>query len=240
MSDKPPEPGSLPNPPAPEPPSPDLAASLAGVVDAALGVGVSLARAVAEATALGKPMAPLPSGTPAVQAIVRYGVAALGNLAQAVMSGAQGVSGVSGARRAAPAGAARATAPGATPGTTHGTTSGATAGAARTGGPRVQAGAVLRVPLSVENPGDRPMPGLRPAVRRVCGADGADASLRLPASAVTFSPPLFDVAPHDFEKLVVQIAVPADLPPGDYGLILALGDDEPDLPMRFTVLPATR
>ena len=235
MSDKPPEPGSPPNPPAPAPPSPDLAASLAGVVDAALGVGVSLARAVAEATALGKPMAPLPSGTPAVQAIVRYGVAALGNLAQAVMSGAQGVSGMSGARRAAPAGAARATAPGATPGATPGTPP----GAARPGGPRVQAGAVLRVPLSVENPGDRPMPGLRPAVRRVCGADGADASLRLPASAVTFSPPLFDVAPHDFEKLVVQIAVPADLPPGDYGLILALGDDEPDLPMRFTVLPAT-
>lgn len=235
MSDKPPEPGSPPNPPAPAPPSPDLAASLAGVVDAALGVGVSLARAVAEATALGKPMAPLPSGTPAVQAIVRYGMAALGNLAQAVMSGAQGVSGMSGARRAAPAGAARATAPGATPGATPGTPP----GAARPGGPRVQAGAVLRVPLSVENPGDRPMPGLRPAVRRVCGADGADASLRLPASAVTFSPPLFDVAPHDFEKLVVQIAVPADLPPGDYGLILALGDDEPDLPMRFTVLPAT-
>lgn len=227
MSEKPSEPGTAPNPPAPEPPSPDLAASLAGVVDAALGVGVSLARAVAEATALGKPMAPLPSGTPAVQAIVRYGVAALGNLAQAVMSGAPGVPG---ARRAAPAGAARATAPGATPG--------ATAGAARTGVPRVQAGAVLRVPLSVENPGDRPMPGLRPAVRRVCGADGADASLRLPASAVTFSPTLFDVAPHDFEKLVVQIAVPADLPPGDYGLILALGDDEPDLPMRFIVLPA--
>ena len=235
MSEKPPAPGTTPNPPAPEPPSPDLAASLAGVVDAALGVGVSLARAVAEATALGKPMAPLPSGTPAVQAIVRYSVAALGNLAQAVMSGAQGVPGVPGARRAAPAGAARATAPGATPGATHGTT----AGAARTGAPRVQAGAVLRVPLSVENPGDRPMPGLRPAVRRVCAAGDADASLQLPASAVTFSPPLFDVAPHDFEKLVVQIAVPADLPPGDYGLILALGDDEPDLPMHFTVLPAT-
>ena len=226
MSEQPTEPGTAP-PPTPEPPAPDLAASLASVVDAALGVGVSLARAVAEATALGKPMAPLPSGTPAVQAIVRYGVAALGNLAQAVMSGAQGVPG---ARRAAPAGAARAP---------SGAPAGAAPGAARPAGqPQVLAGAVLRVPLSVENPGDRPMPGLRPALRRVRSANGADAALQLPPSAVTFAPTLFDVAPHDFEKLVVQVTVPAGLAAGSYELVLALGDDEPDLPMRFTVLAA--
>lgn len=221
------EPGTPADPPAPEPPTPDLAASLASVVDAALGVGVSLARAVAEATALGKPMAPLPSGTPAVQAIVRYGVAALGNLAQAVLSGAQGAAG---ARRAAPAGAARAADPRAARGATN--------PGAHPAGPRVRAGDVLRVPLSVENPGDRLMPGLRPGVRRVRGADGADASAQLPASTVTFSPQLFDVAPHDFEKLVVQITVPAGLAAGGYELVLALGDGEPDLPMRFTVLPA--
>jgi hypothetical protein len=72
-----------------EGPAPDLAASVAGVVNAALGVGVSLARLMAEATALGKTVPPLPSGTPALQAIVRYGVTAMGNLAQAVVSGAQ-------------------------------------------------------------------------------------------------------------------------------------------------------
>ena len=53
---------------------------------------------------------------------------------------------------------------------------------------------------------------------------------------MTFSPLRFDVAPHDFEKLVVEIAVPAGLPAGDYELTLALGDDEPDLPLHFTVL----
>ena len=207
MSDAHPEPAR-----SPGAATPDRAASVAGVLDAALGVGVSLARVVAEATAMGKPMQPMPSGTPAIQAIVRYGVTAMGNLAQAVLSGAQS------ARKAAP--------------------SAAPAAAARPGGPRVQAGAVLRVPLSVENPGDRVMPGLQPQLRHVRGPGGTDASALLPASAVAFFPTHFDVAPHDFEKLVVQVTAPAHLPEGRYELTLALGEDEPDLPMFIQVLPA--
>lgn len=209
MSDADPESG-----PARDPPEPALAASVAGVIDAALGVGVSLARLMAEATATEHPVSPLPRDTPAIQAIVRYGVTALSNVAQAIVSGAQGL------RKAAP-GAASAPA----------------SAAAQPGGPRVQAGAVLRVPLSVENPGERPMTGLRPVARRVRAAGGADARPLLPLEDVSFSPQLFDVAPHDFEKLVVQVPLSADLPAGGYELTLALGDEEPDLPVSFTVLP---
>lgn len=199
------------------PAAPDLAGSLAGVIDAALGVGVSLARVMVEATAPGRPVAPLPPGTPALQAIVRYGVTAIGNMAQAVMSGAQTV---------------RKAAPGIRPAQT------ATAAPdVRSAGPRVRAGDTLRVPLSVENPGDRVMPDLRPLLRAVRRAGGADASALLGAAAVSFMPPSFDVAPHDFEKLTVLVTVPADLPGGGYELTLALGADEPDLPLRFTVLP---
>jgi hypothetical protein len=199
------------------PATPDLAGSLAGVIDAALGVGVSLARVIAEATALGQPVAPLPTGTPALQAIVRYGVTALGNMAQAVLSGAQTV------RKAAP-GARPATAATAAPDP-------------RSAGPRVRAGDMLRVPLSVENPGDRVMPNLRPVLRAVRRTGGADASALLGETAVSFTPTSFDVAPHDFEKLTVLVTVPADMPDGGYELTLALGVDEPDLPLRFTVLP---
>lgn len=208
MSDADPESG-----PAKAVPEPALAASVAGVVDAALGVGVSLARLMAEATATDQPVAPLPSGTPPIQAIVRYGVTALSNVAQAVMSGAQSV------RKSAPI----------TPSPTA---------AAHPGGPRVRAGTMLRVPLSVENPGDRPMHGLRPVARRIRHAGGADARLLLPLEDVAFSPPQFDVAPHDFEKLIVQVNLAADLPAGGYELTLALGEEEPDLPVSFTVLPA--
>ncbi|MEO8523811.1 MAG: hypothetical protein ABI460_03730 [Caldimonas sp.] len=194
-------------------PEPALAASLAGVVDAALGVGVSLARMMAEATATGPSIASVPSGTPPVQAIVRYGVTAVSNVAQAVMAGARGVG------KASPAAAKPAP-------------------TARAAGPRVRAGTTLRVPLSVENPGDRPMLGLQPLARRVRRAAGGDALALLPLDAVTFSPRQFDVAPRDFEKLVVQVELPVDLPEGGYELTLALGDDEPDLPVAFTVLPA--
>lgn len=193
--------------------TPDLAASVAGVLDAALGVGVSLARVMAEATAMGKPVQPLPAGTPAIQAIVRYGVTAMGNVAQAVLSGAQS------ARKVVPVASA-------------------SAAAVRPAGPRVLAGAVLRVPLSVENPGDRAMTGLQPQLRHLRGPGGADAAALLPTGALAFFPAQFDVAPHDFEKLVVQLSVPAHLPEGRYELILALGDDEPDLPMSIQVLPA--
>lgn len=210
MSDAQPDPARR-----PDAATPDLAASVAGVLDAALGVGVSLARVMAEATALGKPVQPMPAGTPAIQAIVRYGVTAMGNVAQAVLSGAQS------ARKVAPVASASASAT-----------------AARPAGPRVRAGAVLRVPLSVENPGDRTMTGLQPQLRHLRGPGGADAAALLPAGALAFFPAQFDVAPHDFEKLVVQLTVPAHLPEGRYELILALGDDEPDLPMSIQVLPA--
>ena len=74
-----------------EPTPTDIATGVANVIDAALGVGVSLARVVAEATALGRKVEPVPEGTPAISAIVRYGVTAMGNLVSAVVSGTQGL-----------------------------------------------------------------------------------------------------------------------------------------------------
>lgn len=198
---------------------PDFVASMAGVVDAALGVGVSLARVMASATSPGRSVPVMPEGTPALLAIVRYGVSAMGNVAQAVIDGTQSL----GKRKpSSPAAAANKT-----------SAAGAKS-AAKAAGPRVLAGASLRVPLSVENPAERPMLGLRPQLRGIFHL-GLDASKRLPVPV--FEPTELNVAPHDFEKLVVRLDVPADAPPGVYELILALGDDEPDLPMSFQVMP---
>ncbi|HEX7439353.1 MAG TPA: hypothetical protein VF319_04585, partial [Caldimonas sp.] len=169
---------------------------------------------VAEATSLGRTVDPLPAATPPIQAIVRYGVAALSNVAAALLAGAQGL-GKTGATGAEAGLATRA--------------------AARASGPRVQPGATLRVPLSVENPGDRPMRGLAPRVRAV-RRNGEDAIKSLPAAAIQFSPGLFDVAPRDFEKLTVLVPVPPDAPEGAYEVVLALGANEPDLTMAFAVV----
>lgn len=199
------------------PPNPDIAAGVANVIDAALGVGVSLARVAAEATALGRTVTPVPPGTPAISAIVRYGVTAAGNLASAVVSGAQGLKPSVGPARPA-AGTAAAT-------------------GARAAGPRVAAGAALRVPLSVENPSDQPMRDLKPRLRAL--RRGADDVLDvIGAERVRFSPERFEVAPHDFEKLTVTVGVPAEAPAGDYELLFALGDAEPDLKMVFAVTAA--
>jgi hypothetical protein len=199
---------------------PDFVASMAGVVDAALGVGVSLARVMAEATSTGRSVPAMPEGTPAILAIVRYGVSAMGNVAQAVIEGTQSL----GKRKAGGPGAAAAS---------KASSAGAKS-ATKSVGPRVQAGSSLRVPLSVENPAEKAMLGLRPQLRGIFHL-GQDASKRLPAP--TFEPAELNVAPHDFEKLVVRLDVPVDAPPGVYELILALGDDEPDLPMSFQVMP---
>ena len=64
----------------------------------------------------------------------------------------------------------------------------------------------------------------------------ADASAAIGPGCIAFSPQAFEVAPHDFEKLTVTVAVPADTPAGDYEVVFALGDDEPDLKMGFAVV----
>lgn len=214
-----------------ETPAQALATSLADVVDAALGVGVSLARVVAQATAPGRSVDPPAAGTSSIETIVRYGVTAAGNVASAAWASADGLRKAGGSvLRSGVAAAGK-------------TTAKAGAGAQRAGtkpsttGPRVQPGATLRVPLSVENPSDAPMRALSPRVRAV-RRGSAEASDVIAPDTVRFTPGLFDVAPRDFEKLSVYVPVPADAPEGLYEVVLALGDQEPDLPMTFTVLPA--
>jgi hypothetical protein len=191
---------------------PDLGASVAGVVDAVLEVGVSLARVMAQATASGGVVEPLPPSTPAFQAIVRYGVTAVGNVASALMSGGE---------------ALRKAGKGTTP---------SAAKPARGGSPTVQAGSTLRVPLSVENPGEQPMRDLSPRVRAVRRAAGADAASVIEPGSIRFEPVQFDVAPRDFEKLTVFVPVPDDTPAGNYQVVLALGPEEPDLTIAFAVI----
>lgn len=193
--------------------TPDLGASVAGVVDAVLEVGVSLARVMAQATATGGVVEPLPPSTPAFQAIVRYGVTAVGNVASALIAGGDAL------RKP---GKAAATPTAAKP--------------ARSGSPSVQAGSTLRVPLSVENPGEQPMRMLSPRVRAVRRAGGTDAAGVIEPASIRFEPAQFDVAPRDFEKLTVFVPVPDETPTGAYQVVLALGDEEPDLTIAFAVV----
>lgn len=195
-----------------EPKGDELTRSMLDVVEAGLGVGVALARTAAVVASGGKAVAPPEEDRP-IPAIIHYSLAAVSELAGLATR----------AFSFRPSAAADAPA--------------AAKSAGRAGGPRVKAGATLRVPLSIENPGDQPMGPLRPEVRAV-RRDGEDAEGALPASAVRFTPGEFVVAPKDFEKLTVFVSAPADAPVGRYDVILALGPREADLPLSFEVVEA--
>ncbi len=204
-----------------EPKGDELTRSMLDVVEAGLGVGVALARTAAVVANGGKAVPPPEEDRP-IPAIIHYSLAAVGELA--------GLATRAFSFRPAPAqGEAQSSAAGAAAATSK--------AAERATGPRVRAGATLRVPLSIENPGDQPMGPLTPQVRAV-RRDGADAGADLPVSAVRFTPAEFVVAPKDFEKLTVFVAAPEAAPPGRYDVVLALGPREADLPLSFEIVPA--
>jgi hypothetical protein len=192
-------------------PSENLATGVAQLIDAVFGVGAAVARATAEATGRGAKCPPPEPGAASFTAMVHYGVIAAGNMISLV-SGAAGR-----VPKAAPSNAASKP--------------------SERSIPRVRPGAKLRVPLSIENPSDRPMLGLSPRLRRVF-LTGIESPAALSSDAVQFIPANLDVLPRDFEKLTVSVTVPENAAAGRYDLILALGPSEPDLPFTFEVTPA--
>lgn len=187
----------------------DLTRSVVNVVDAAFGVGVALARTAAKVTAAGRDVAAPASDAP-IPALIHYSLATatnlVGRVTEAINTSGRGVP----------------PAPGAAP--------------AGRGAPQVRAGATLRVPLSIENPGERPMTGLAPLVRAL--RQPGEETAGLSARDVRFAPPTFEVAPRDFEKLTVFVSVPDTAESGRYEVVLALSPDGEDLPLRFEVVPA--
>lgn len=196
------------NQPPPSGPQDDLTRSLVHVVDAAFGVGVALARTAARVTAPSREVA-APANDAPIPAMIHYSLATATNLVGMVTDAIN----TSGRRAAMAAG-------------------GAPRGAGS--GPRVRAGATLRVPLSIENPGERPMTGLAPLVRAIHqpgeGAGG------LTAGDIRFAPPALEVAPRDFEKLSVFVSIAETAAPGRYDVVMALSPQGEDLPLSFEVV----
>ena len=191
---------------------------LTDALDAGLRVGATLARRLADVT--GSTPAASESRAP-IDDIVRYGSEAAGNVIGLVVSGAR--SGLdAGARAGRAAG-----------------TGGRTASAAAAPlGPTVSAGSTLRVPLLVENGGQVPTRSLAfvtaSLVRSGC-EDGAECTC-IGTDAVTFDPSSLVVGAHDFEKLTVRVAVPADAVPGEYAAEIVAGDGWFSTTLRWTVV----
>jgi hypothetical protein len=97
-------------------------------------------------------------------------------------------------------------------------------------GPRAAPGDTLRIPLSVDNPGDQSMVKLVP--RLVGMAFEGNAVAPLP---VMFTPAKLTIAPRDFEKLVLAIHLPSDAPTGVWHLSFVIGDDASPIDIAFNV-----
>lgn len=221
-------------PNAPGPVSRDDAAEalvrgMSDVLGAALGVGASVARAVAQATAGSKGVEP-PRSDRSLEAMVHYSLATVTNVL-GIVTGAAGL-GV----RAAPTGSGAADAAGARPATSA-RNAGETAGADAAPLPTVRAGHALRVPLSIQNPGAEPMRGIAP-VCLALEARGLGAGRPLGAAALRFQPASLDVAPRDFEKLTVFVDTEPDTAPGRYEAVIGLGAPGVETRLAFQVAAA--
>lgn len=190
----------------------DLIDGVVEAVGAALEVGASLTRSIAKVTA-GQRRVPEPSGTGGpIAAIVHYGSAALANVVHTVL------------------------------GTTDRRHPGDTRPESRTRAtrtaavPTVEPGATLRIPLSIENPGNEPMEGMGFSCLRLVG-ETAGVGTPLDKRALRFAPRSLTVAPHDFEKLTVFVNTAHDTDPGRYEAVVGLGDDIFEVSVHFDVVP---
>jgi hypothetical protein len=184
-------------------------------------VGTSVAKAFAEATAHGSPVAPAPSQRP-LDALIHYGVAAVTNVMGMVAAGVGTATGTSPPTTATPAG------PVAAP-------SSVSAG----GRPTVQCGGCLRVPLSVENSTAQAMERLAVACRSLTSNQPSPARPLSPGD-LRFEPEILTIGARDFEKLTVRVSPPADSTPGTYQAVIAIGPDGFEIRLVFDVVAPTQ
>lgn len=217
---------NTPNPntePSPGSGAEELVGELTNVILASLGVGAALAKTVAHATAGGR-AAPEPvSDTNPLNMIIHYSMATIMNVINVVTSSASEVSDASRRVRqpVPPAGASKSAAD--------------APAAAKPRLPVVHRGTTLRIPLSIENPGSEPMGEMRFICSNLEGGSGEGAALGL--QSIRLEPALLSVAPFDFEKLTIFIAVPQDAAVGRYQARIGLDGGGFETMLEFEVLP---
>jgi hypothetical protein len=191
------------------------------VVNAALDLGAVLAKTVAQVTSGDRPVPPSPSKGGPIEEMVFYGVTAINNVINLAISGAgviaQSVSVAEEPQTSEPSQTA-----------TYPPTSTA---------PKVHQGSTLRVPLSIENQGREPMNGMTFVCLSV-ESETTAAGQSIDKSAVRFQPQTMNVAPKDFEKLVVFVDTTPNTAPGHYKITIGLGDGIFENRLTFEVVPA--
>jgi hypothetical protein len=195
-----------------------IAEGLSAVVNAAFGVGAAIAKTLAEATASGKTVAQPDSGQGPLGEMVHYGVTTVSNvigLVVSVMGDAKSQDEESSPSRATPE-------------------TGRAAAASTKSIPTVHQGRSLRMPLSMENPGDQPMENLLFVCQKMEARELGDGQPLL-VDALRFQPEHMDIAPKDFEKLTLLIDTDSETAPGRYVALIGVAEGGLELKVEFEV-----
>jgi len=99
----------------------------------------------------------------------------------------------------------------------------------------LQPGSAVSVPFSINNEQTDAVRRLRLSV---LGFTGTTYGTALPAADFSVDPKERDVRPMDFDRFVLNGAIPADAPPDIYsGWVLVEGDEEVRIPVMLMVSP---
>lgn len=201
---------------------------VADVMNAFFDIGASLTKSVAQATANNKPVpGPAPAAAP-LNVIIHYGLITVRNVFNIFAGGITNRAATSPGDATTPSADTASSAP--RPKTTD---NGGFTGAASL--PVVRRGGTLRMPLSIENPGEEPMQQMRFLCLAMRG-DTAAVGKQLDVSAVRFQPEVLSIEPRDFEKLTLFIDTGIDTSPGRYEAVIGLGDGGFQMKVEFEVL----
>jgi hypothetical protein len=165
-----------------------LVPAVGELVDAVLGLGVTITRSVARAADGRERVGAGSVPASAVEEIVRNGAAAIAGI---VRMAAGGISGSRTQHSEPPAGAAQAPFP------------------------TVSAGGTLRMPLFIENPSPEPTGELEFVALSAVGPDGSEG---LTSARIRCIPHPLVIGARDFEKLTVLVDTMADTPRGRHRL----------------------
>jgi hypothetical protein len=182
------------------------------VVDATLDLATAVAKTFAETAAGGKPVAPPEGGAGPVAAILHYGIVGAASAIELVLST---VGRSADTAAPPPPGGASAARP--------------------VEQPSVRRGSVLRVPLSIENPGTERMEGLTFTCLAMTGRPSGPGR-PLERRHARVEPERLTVGPRDFEKLTVFVDTPPDTAPGDYEATIGLAGGGAEMRVRFAVV----
>lgn len=203
-----------------------LAEGLTDVLNAVFSVGAAITKTMAEATAVGKLVARAPeSAQGPLGEMLYYGVSVVSNVIGLVVSG-MGKVVSSGNEKSHSKHAVRG-----------GEKDNAPPQREDKRLPRVHQGGSLRIPLSMENPGDQPMKDLVFVCLQMKGKDIA-AGAALTEQTVRFQPECLEIASRDFEKLTVFIDTDAKTATGRYEALIGVGGGGMELQVEFDVAQA--